>query len=672
MESKTRLIVLLLFLTLLHVSTSQASNHLVDETSPYLLQHKDNPVDWYPWGKEAFDKAKQEHKLIFLSIGYATCHWCHVMADESFENRKFATLLNKYFVSIKLDREEYPYIDAYYQKVYRSMHGVGGGWPLTIMMTAAKQPFYSASYMPLYSSSSFRGLSELVTMVIATPHKRLIRIGTKVLASLDKNENNLNLKASLHSNLASKTIKEILSYYDFTNSGFSKRPKFPEASKIILLLKLYEITNNRESLNMATSTLDAMAQAGIYDQIEGGFYRYSVDAKWQIPHFEKMLYTNGELLQAYALAYKHTKKPLYKKVIEETIAQMDKRFKVDNLYMSASNADSKNFSGDEKEGFYFLYSYDAVVQYLQKKGFKEEAIDPTLHYLGITEDGNFDGELSNPHITEKTPPKNLKKIKKLLVEMRQKKEYPFIDNKINTTWNAIYLKGVFKARIIDTKYIKEAKKSLDALIDKMYVKGVLYHQTIPGVLPKQKALLEDYAFLISTLFEAYQATLEQKYLYLYEQLIKKSITLFYKNGRWLESTDGFRTYAGIEERAYTNALAQESINILNYATVEADMKKYALVKDTMQNHANAINVNPSNYSTATLVSLMLEYGTVFIKSTKENLNLININEVKYPFVYKYVVDDTNKYLACKIKSCFSYDAKFKKVKKDIESLLSTH
>jgi len=665
-----RVITLFLFLAFFNASISLAANHLVNETSPYLLQHNDNPVDWYPWGKEAFSKAKKEHKLIFLSIGYSTCHWCHVMEHESFENKQFATLLNKYFVSIAVDREEYPDIDAYYQKVYKTMHGTGAGWPLTILMTADKKPFFSASYMPLHKAYGSIGLIKLVNMVIATPHQRLIRIGKKVLASMQANQNMPNQKVSIHSNLANKTINEIKSYYDFKNSGFSKRPKFPEASKIILLLKLYEITGNKESLAMATDTLDAMAKGGIYDQIAGGFYRYTTDAKWQIPHFEKMLYTNGELLQAYALAYKHIKNPLYKKVIEETIAQMKQRFQVNHVYMSASSADSKNFDGQEEEGFYFLYSYDAVMEYLQKRGLKEREIEPALYYLGITEDGNFDGDLSNPYITITTPPRNLKKIKKMLVQMREKKAYPFIDNKINTAWNAIYIKGLFEAGSINKKYILQAKTSLDALLKKMYINGVLYHQTIPHVVPKQKALLEDYAFLISTVFEAYQATLEQKYLDLYKQFLVKSITLFYKNGRWLASNDGFTTYADINEGGYANALAQESIDVLNYATVEADTKKYAIAKETIDNHAKEINVTPSNYATATLASLMLKYGSVFIKSSRDNLNRIDVNDIKYPFVYRYVVDDSDKYLACRINSCFSYDTKFKKVKKNVESLLS--
>ncbi|TKI71204.1 thioredoxin domain-containing protein [Sulfurimonas crateris] len=665
-----KIITLIFFLSffVLFRESAAASNSLAKETSPYLLQHKDNPVDWHPWGEEAFLKAKKENKLIFLSIGYSTCHWCHVMAHESFENEHFAKLLNKYFISIKVDREELPHIDAYYQKVYATMNSKGGGWPLTIMMTADKKPFFSGTYVPLSAGYGSRGLMDIINSVATISHQKLAQMGEKVLLSVEQSQKFSNHKAQLMSGLANKTISDFKSYYDFNNSGFSNRPKFPEASKIILLLKLYEITKNKESLDMSLSALDAMAKGGIYDQIEGGFYRYTVDEKWQIPHFEKMLYTNGELLEAYSLAYKHTKNPLYKKIIDETIAQMDKRFQIGGVYMSASNADSKNREGKNEEGFYFVYEHDEAFEYLKKRGLKESVINAALGYLGITEDGNFEGHLSNPHITADVAPKALQRAKELLLEMRKTREYPFVDNKINTAWNALYIKGKFKAAIADKKYVMQAKKSLDALLEKMYVEGELYHQSVPNVKPTQKALLEDYAFLTSALFEAYQATLEQRYFKLYKEIVEKSITLFYREGRWLESNDGFVTYADISERAYASALAQQSINLLNYATVLADMKKFAMAKEIAELYSATINASPSSYPTATLASLMFEYEPIFIKSTKSNLDSFDANDIKYPFVYRYVYD-ADEYLACKINSCFSYDTEFEKVKKDIESLL---
>ncbi len=644
-----------------------ASNNLAKATSPYLLQHKDNHVDWHPWGEEAFLKAKKENKLIFLSIGYSTCHWCHVMAHESFENEHFAQLLNKYFVSIKVDREELPHIDAYYQKVYMAMNGKSGGWPLTVMMSADKKPFFSGTYVPLSAGYGSEGLINIINSVAATSHQKLSQMGEKVLASLEQNQKPSAQKTSLNSTLAEKTIKEFKSYYDFKNGGFSQKPKFPETSKIILLLKLYESTRNKESLDMALHALDAMAKGGIYDQIEGGFYRYTVDEKWQIPHFEKMLYTNGELLEAYSLAYKHTKNPLYKKIIDETIEQMDKRFQIGGVYMSASNADSKNREGKNEEGFYFVYEHNETFEYLKKRGLLESDIDAALTYLGIKEDGNFDGDLSNPHITKKVAPKNLKKAKELLLEMRKTREYPFMDNKINTAWNALYIKGKFKAGIVDKKFILQAKTSLDTLLEMMYIGGELYHQSIPNTKPVQKALLEDYAFLAAALFEVYEATLDGRYFELYKEMVEKSITLFYKKEEWAESNDGFETYADMSERAYASALAQQSINLLNYATVLADTKKFAMAKETVKSFAKTINTNPSYYLTATLASLMFEHEIIFIKSTKSNLESFDTNEIKYPFIYKYVYD-ANEYLACKINSCFSYDVEFEKVKKDIEGL----
>ena len=665
-----KIITLILFISffVLFRESVLASNVLSKETSPYLLQHKNNPVEWQPWGDAAFLKAKKENKLIFLSIGYSTCHWCHVMAHESFENEQFAKMLNKYFVSIKVDREEHVHVDKFYQKVYREMHNKSGGWPLTIMMTADKKPFFSGTYVPLEAGYGSRGLVDIISSVTTLSAQKLRDIGEKVLLSTQESQNFANQNAPLEFGLANKAIKNIKSSFDFKNGGFTKRPKFPEASKIILLLKLYEITKNKESLNMALEALDAMAKGGIYDQVEGGFYRYVIDEKWRTPHFEKMLYTNAELLEAYSLAYKHTKKALYKKIVEETTLQIDKRFQTSNVYMSASNADSKNEEGENEEGFYFLYAYDETFEYLKKRGLKEPQINAALEYLGIEEYGNFDGEFSNPHITAEFAPKNIEKIRELLLEMRKSRAYPFVDSKINTAWNALYIKGKFKAAVVDKKYIEQAKKSLDALLEKMYVKGELYHQTIPKVKPTQKALFEDYSFLAATLFEAYQATLEEKYFKLYKEIVVKSIKLFYKEGRWLESNDDFVTYADIGERAYTSALSQQSMNLLYYAVVEADVKKFAMAKEIMQLSSRAISANPSTFPTATLASVMFEYETIFIKSKKSNLKSFDTNEIKYPFVYKYV-NETNEYLACKISSCFSYDLEFEKVKKDIEALL---
>ena len=658
---------LIIFVLLFQTNILNA-NQLSKETSPYLLQHKNNPVNWYPWGKQAFQKAIKEKKLIFLSIGYSTCHWCHVMAHESFEDKKVATLLNKDFVSIKVDKEQFPHIDNYYQSVYKTMNDKAGGWPLTIIMTADKKPFFAETYIPKDEGYGSRGLINILDIISAYDKNALVKSGNEVLEIIQQNNTITQKEVKISKDIEHKAVQQYKSNYDQTNKGFSYAPKFPQASNIITLLKIHNITKNKEALNMATDALTAMAKGGIYDQIEGAFYRYTIDSRWEKPHFEKMLYTNAELIEAYSNAYTITKDPLYKKVIDETITQIDKRFQTNGVYQSASNADSKNFEEENEEGFYFLYEYLDTVEYLEQKGVDKKTISNTLTYLGITEEGNFDGNFSNPKITSNNEPQGLKAVKKLLIELRDKKEYPFIDNKINTAWNSLYIKGKLTAGAVNQKYIQEAIYSLDKLLELLYIDGVLYHQTIIGIKPKQKALLEDYAFLSSALFEAYQKTLDKKYFILFEKLVKQSIEKFYKNNRWTESDDGFTTYAKINDTGYSSALAITINNIILYATVQADFKTLAIAQKTIAQFSNNINKYPSYYPNTLKAIMMQTYEPVFIKSSKENLNKIDIKDINHPFVYihEFKSDD---FLACKLNSCFSYGKDFNKIKKDIEALI---
>ncbi len=643
------------------------ANQLQNETSPYLLQHKDNPVNWYPWGDEAFQKAKEENKLIFLSIGYSTCHWCHVMAHESFEDEEVAKILNKDFISIKIDREQFPHIDGFYQKVYRVMNNRGGGWPLTIVMTADKEPFFSATYVPKYAGYGSRGLMEVLQEIASYDKDKLQEQGKQVLEVVNSKENVTLSNATFDDKLSHNIVNQFQSSYDKEYKGFGTHPKFPQFTNLILLLKLYQINNDKEALTMAIDSLKAMAKGGIFDQIEGAFYRYSVDQKWTIPHFEKMLYTNAEALEAYTLAYKITKEPLFKEIIDKTISQIDIRFLEDGVYKSASNADSKNAQGKNEEGYYFVFDYMESLEYLEKNGIEEQEAIESLKYLGIVEDGNFDGEYSNPEILGITKPQNLEKVITLLKQIRDTKEYPFIDNKINTAWNALYIKGKLIASTIDKDYQEISLSSLDSLVELMYKDGVLYHQTIKGKTPTQKAILEDYSFLTATLFEAYQITLDTKYLTLYEELIKKSLELFYKDGRWIEANDGFETYADIEESGYASALGVHFSNLILYATAEGDYKTFEIVKKSMQYYVDYINKYPSYFPNATLASIYYNLEPVFIKSNKQNLEKFSQEDFTYPFVYKkeYESDD---YLACKLSSCFSYSTDIQKIIKDIDSL----
>ncbi len=643
-------------------------NQLSNETSPYLLQHKDNPVNWYPWSNKAFELAQKENKLIFLSIGYSTCHWCHVMAHESFEDEEVAKILNKDFISIKVDREQLPHIDGFYQKVYRLMNERGGGWPLTIMMTANKEPFFAGTYIPKYAGYGSKGLIPIIQEVVKADRKLLKDHGQEVLKVMKQKENFTPSSTSYESEIEKKIVEQLYASFDPKYKGFGSHPKFPQFVNIILLLKVYMIDQNKEALKIATESLKAMANGGIFDQIEGGFYRYSVDQRWAIPHFEKMLYTNAEALEAYTLAYKITKKPIFLEVIDRTIKEMDRRFLVDGVYQSASNADSKNDLGINEEGAYFVFDYESTLHFFTDNGFdKKEAVD-TLHYFGIVEDGNFDGSSSNPEILDNAKPIQYEKALELLQQIRSTKEYPFIDNKINTAWNALYIKGKLIASILDDQYLQSSLKSLDALIDLMYKDEQLYHQTIIGKQPAQQAILEDYSFLISTLFEAYQITLDEKYFKFYEALLLKSIELFYKEGRWSESNDGFETYADIEDAGYASALGVQFNNLILYATMQGDYKIFEIAKRSMQYFTDHINKYPSYFPNTTMASLYFTIEPIFIKSTKENLHKIDKLDLQYPFIYKKVYD-SQEYLACKLNSCFSYSKDIKKVVQDIDNLV---
>ena len=644
-----------------------SSNQLANETSPYLLQHKDNPVNWYAWGDEAFKQAKKQNKLIFLSIGYSTCHWCHVMAKESFQDKEVAKLLNDNYISIKVDKEQYPHIDKYFQKVFQIINQRSGGWPLSVFLTSDKKAFYSEAYIPKYEGYGSDGMITLINKIKKIPKIQLKTSALNIEKIINDNSNLNNKIQKIDDKLALKIVGALKNIYDYENFGFSKTTKFPQANTIKLLLKIYEITKNQDALDMSTKALDAMANGGIYDQIEGGFYRYTIDKKWRIPHFEKMLYTNAELIDVYTLAYKLTKNKLYKKIVNETIYEIDNRFKQNNVYMSASNADSKNEHGNNEEGTYFVFSFDDVLQYLEDNNIQESIAIKNLNYLGITSQGNFDTDLSIPYIANHTAPKELKSIKVLLKKYRKKKEYPFIDNKINTAWNAMYLNAKINASYLNVKYLNSSIKSLDELLNLMYVDGILYHQTIKGVKPKQKALLEDYSFLAQAVFNAYQKTLDKKYFTIFTKLVNNSIKIFYKNNIWYESQDKFKTKAFIDSSSYASALSVHIINIINYSSIKAKSKIYKIAKNTMDSFSYDINTYGSRYPNASLVSLMQKYEPVFIKSTKSNLKKIDIHTIKYPFIYMYE-DKTELYLACKINTCFSFNKDFLKIKIDIEKL----
>ena len=639
--------------------TYKYTNSLIEEDSPYLLQHAHNPVNWYAWSKKAFDKAKKEHKLIFLSIGYSTCHWCHVMERESFENEDVAKVLNDNYVAIKVDREEMPSIDKHFQNVYYLMHQRGGGWPLTIILTPNKEPFFSATYIPREPRYGRAGLIDVLKYFAKLQKddpKKLEVAAKKVQKALKLVESApKNIKHKELNTIRDDFVSSVLEHYDSEHKGIGVIPKFPHAVTISTLLDIYALDKNKVALKMAKEMLEAMAKGGIYDQIEGGFYRYSTDEKWMMPHYEKMLYTNAELLGDYAKAYKITKEELFKNIIKGVVGFVDKRFESEGVYFSASDADSlDDKSGEKKEGFYFVFDYKEAKKALEDSGIKEPK--RVLCYLGITKKGNFEGK-NNPYIDDECEkPKELEYAKEVLLKVRSKKPYPFIDKKILLSWNALYIGSLLEASDIFPSFKTKALNSLDSLLEKLYKNGKLYHQVLLGKELKVEANFEDYSFLISTLIEAYEKSFESRYLELADSLTKEAIERFCKDGVWYDSLKPFRVKATLESSSYANPLSVMIDNLLKLALLREDMKYQELAKSVLDENAALISKYPINFPKAVDAYLAYKRGYIVLKADKTQMKKLILSvekELSYPFVLYKLTDDKSP-LACKVDSCFAY------------------
>ncbi len=641
------------------------TNALIKENSPYLQQHAHNPVNWYPWGKEAFEKAKKENKLIFLSIGYSTCHWCHVMEEESFENKAIAKLLNDNYIAIKVDREAYPQLDKKYQNWYQSVYGKRGGWPLSVFLSPEGNVFHLATYIPAEEGYGSKGMFKMLPSFVSLYHKhrnnfdRLVKKYEEDRFSRHKSKA---LGTQKSDALVSLFMQKVKSQFDPVNGGFAKRPKFPEASKIELLLDIYRLKGNKEALKMGEFTLRKMAEGGIYDQIGGGFFRYTTDVQWDIPHFEKMLYTNAELISVYSKAYRLTQKALYKKVVAESISRMEAVFMKNGLFFSASDADSAG-----EEGGYFIYSYMEVKEALLKRGMTGKETEEVLAYLGIEEDGNIDGELSHVHIANQKVPKKLKEVKAYLQNLRTKRPFPFVDKKIITSWNAMMVKALFSASSIDKKYETTAKSRLQSLLNRMQRSGILYHQTLFGEVPEQKALLEDYAFLMDALISAYEHSYDFDYLKRLNVLAREALRHFYRKDIWYLSDDGIDAYADFDDKYYTASLSLMLEDLLRLSLLSEKTDLREIVKSTLQKQGAILEKDPQKASKLLHTFLRLQQGDVLIGAERDRLLQAKdeIDAIRYPFILTKV-EEGDTYLACRINSCFAYDKNITTLIKKIE------
>ncbi len=571
------------------------TNELIYEDSPYLLQHAHNPVNWLAWKDASLQKAHDENKLIFLSIGYSTCHWCHVMERETFEDAISAKLLNDSYVSIKVDREEMPDVDKYYQDVHYLLTQRSGGWPLSIIMTPNQQVIFAGTYLPPHSAQGRMGFRELISFIkgkFDDAYHEVQKSAQSIEAAIKHYEKSFEKKEPIElSVVIEQFVTNIKASYDSVSKGIGSAPKFPHASSWNALLDIYMKTKNLEALYMSEDALLAMARGGICDQIEGGFYRYSVDESWVIPHFEKMLYTNAELIEVYAKLFKLTQKSFFQEVVHNTIKAMDERFLKEGLYLSASDADSEH-----EEGKYFVFHYDEAKEALQKGGLSEDEVEAILAYFGITRFGNFEHQTTNPVLCQEVAPECLQRGKAILKQLRQTITYPFIDTKVLIAWNALMVTALCEA----SEYTK-AQALLDRMLETLYIDGVLYHQVILGSALKLEALLEDYAFVIEALLRVYEVTQKQSYFSLAKTLVHEAEQKFYIENIWYLSNKAFRAKAVLEDNSYKSPLSTMIKNLFELAKIEEDTALFIRAKDMLESFGANLKKYPHAYPEAVRV-----------------------------------------------------------------------
>jgi uncharacterized protein YyaL (SSP411 family) len=526
-------------------------NKLAGETSPYLLQHAENPVEWYPWGEKALARAREEDKPILLSIGYAACHWCHVMAHESFEDPTTAAIMNRYFVNIKVDREERPDIDSIYMSAIQALHGQGG-WPLTAFLTADGRPFYGGTYYPptpRYGMPSFTQVLESVAGAWLTRRDEIEKSAEGITAHLSQAAVPGQQGSSLHEGLFDQALQGIIGQFDSKEGGFSSAPKFPPSMTIEFLLRMAVQRDDAMALHMAEHTLRKMAYSGMYDQLGGGFARYATDDKWLVPHFEKMLYDNALLARAYLHAYQVTGDALFKHIVEETLdfVARDIRHK-DGSRNSGGFYSSYDADSEGEEGKFYVWQADEIRQALA-----EDAALFMARY-GVSETGNWEGknilhiakeipELSeNFDLVETEVEERLVAAKERLLELREQRVWPGLDDKVLTAWNGLMMAAFAEAgRVLDrADYVRIAEENAQFLQETMIGEdGRLLRTWKAGSDAKYNGYLEDYANLADGLLALYQTTFDIRWFEWAQKLARQMIDHFLdpENGAFFDTSD---------------------------------------------------------------------------------------------------------------------------------------
>lgn len=566
------------------------ANRLINETSPYLRQHAHNPVDWYPWGPEAFEEARRQNKPIFLSIGYSTCHWCHVMAHESFEHAEVAGLMNEAFVSIKVDREERPDIDSLYMSACQAMTG-GGGWPLSIIMTPDKKPFFAATYIPREGRFGLVGMMELIPHIRelwTTRRGEALRLSDEIVAALQQASHESPGEQPGESTLE-LAYEQLAKRFDERHAGFGNAPKFPVPHNLLFLLRYWRRGDSKAALDMVEKTLQAMRRGGIYDHVGFGFHRYSTDAEWLVPHFEKMLYDQAMLAMAYTEAYQATGKEDYGKTAREIFTYVLRDMRTaEGGFCSAEDADSEG-----EEGKFYLWTQAKVGQALGKE--EAELIEKVFN---VASDGNFTeqatrrksganilhlrktpGELASElNLSEQDLLARLEAIRQKLFDYRDRRVHPMKDDKVLTDWNGLMIAALAKgAQAFDEpEYSEAACRAAGLILGNMHKPdGRLLHRYREGQAGVE-ANLDDYAFLVWGLIELYEAVFKVKYLKVALDLTGDMVRHFWDEGAggfYLTPDDGeslFVRKKEIYDGAIPSGNSVAMLNLLRLGRMSAD------------------------------------------------------------------------------------------------------
>ncbi len=574
------------------MSPKLTPNRLADESSPYLLQHANNPVDWYPWGGEAFEEAFRLEKPILLSIGYSACHWCHVMAHESFENEEIAGIMNAHFINIKVDREERPDLDQIYQNAVQLFIRRGGGWPLTMFLTPEKIPFYGGTYFPPKDRYKLPGFPKILQAMSEAYRERPGDISTTVrdvqtaLRRAGKKKSS-SVKKEINPDLLEGTVKSLTRIFDADFGGFGTAPKFPSTPSLNLLLRYYDQSGDQAALNKVTYTLRQMALGGVYDQLGGGFHRYSVDAQWQVPHFEKMLYDNAQLARLYFRTFQASEDQLYRdigiEILEYVLREM---CDPEGGFYSAQDADSEG-----AEGTYFIWRPEEFHSVL---GLDSGTV--LCRYYNITDAGNFEGQ-NIPHLTRSievlaealgSPIDEMTSIiqtsKAKLLQYREHRTKPMRDEKILTNWNSLMIGAFVTGYQVtgENRFLLAAEKAAGFILSHLYQNDRLLHTYKDGIA-KLNAYLDDVAYFLDALIDLYEASGKQHYLLHAKSLADILISKFWDHeaGGFYFTSDDHETLIDRSKPVYDqsvpsgNAIAAQALQRLFYLCSEKSYQEKA-------------------------------------------------------------------------------------------------